>query len=78
MAYNAETMSFELPDTDMIYVSGLPADISVDDVRVCRVLCLSRCDEKCRDARPAVFWARAQLCTCLPRMALHPGGYFVL
>lgn len=32
MAYNADTMSFELPDTDMIYVSGLPTDITVNDV----------------------------------------------
>jgi RNA recognition motif-containing protein len=32
MAYNADTMSFELPDTDMIYVSGLPTDITVNEV----------------------------------------------
>lgn len=26
MAYNSNTMSFEVPDTDMVYVSGLPLD----------------------------------------------------
>lgn len=24
MAYNPDTMSFDVPDTDMVYVSGLP------------------------------------------------------
>jgi hypothetical protein len=32
MAYNATTMSFELPSTDTVYVSGLPAGISERDV----------------------------------------------
>eukprot|EP00208_Stichococcus_sp_RCC1054_P001442 CAMPEP_0206142158 /NCGR_PEP_ID=MMETSP1473-20131121/15841_1 /ASSEMBLY_ACC=CAM_ASM_001109 /TAXON_ID=1461547 /ORGANISM="Stichococcus sp, Strain RCC1054" /LENGTH=138 /DNA_ID=CAMNT_0053537043 /DNA_START=244 /DNA_END=657 /DNA_ORIENTATION=- len=32
MAYNAETLSFDLPDTDMIYVEGLPEGVSIDEV----------------------------------------------
>lgn len=32
MAYNADTMSFELPDTDTVYVSGLPTNITEKDV----------------------------------------------
>jgi RNA recognition motif-containing protein len=32
MAYNPETMSFELPNTDMIYISGLPSGISEEDL----------------------------------------------
>lgn len=32
MAYNPETLSFELPDTDMVYVTGLPKDVTIDEV----------------------------------------------
>ena len=32
MAYNADSMSFEMPDTDTIYVSGLPPGISEPEV----------------------------------------------
>ncbi len=32
MAYNADTMSFDLPDTDMIYVEGLPKTITIDSI----------------------------------------------
>lgn len=32
MAYNANTMSFDLPDTDTVYVSGLPPGVSERDV----------------------------------------------
>ena len=32
MAYNAETMSFDVPDTDMVYVSGLPQNITEDEI----------------------------------------------
>lgn len=32
MAYNADTMSFDLPDTDTVYVSGLPTNITERDV----------------------------------------------
>lgn len=32
MAYNAATMSFDLPDTDTVYVSGLPSSITERDV----------------------------------------------
>ena len=32
MAYNAETLSFEMPDTDTIYVAGLPSGVSEAEV----------------------------------------------
>lgn len=32
MAYNADTMSFDLPDTDTVYVTGLPTTVSEKDV----------------------------------------------
>ena len=32
MTYNADTMSFEVPDTDMVYVSGLPTDVTISEV----------------------------------------------
>ncbi|KAL3147279.1 hypothetical protein ABBQ32_002769 [Trebouxia sp. C0010 RCD-2024] len=32
MAYNADTMSFEEPDTDCIYISGLPQHVTEDDL----------------------------------------------
>ena len=32
MAYNPDTMSFEMPDTDTVYVSGLPTNITEADV----------------------------------------------
>ena len=32
MAYNPDTMSFDVPDTDMVYISGLPPGITEDDV----------------------------------------------
>lgn len=32
MAYNPDTMSFDVPDTDMVYVSGLPAGITEEEV----------------------------------------------
>jgi RNA-binding protein FUS len=32
MAYNPDTMSFDVPDTDTVYVSGLPTDISEKDI----------------------------------------------
>ena len=32
MAYNADNMSFEVPDTDTIYVSGLPTDSTEDEI----------------------------------------------
>ena len=32
MAYNAETNSFDVPDTDTVYVSGLPAGVSEAEI----------------------------------------------
>jgi RNA-binding protein FUS len=32
MAYNPDTMSFEVPHTDTVYVTGLPPNITEDDV----------------------------------------------
>jgi RNA recognition motif-containing protein len=32
MAYNPNTMSFDLPDTDTVYVSGLPKSITEADL----------------------------------------------
>ncbi|KXZ53901.1 hypothetical protein GPECTOR_6g819 [Gonium pectorale] len=32
MAYNPDTMSFDVPDTDTIYVSGLPPNITEQDI----------------------------------------------
>jgi hypothetical protein len=32
MAYNPETLSFDLPDTDQIYVSGLPDGVTERDL----------------------------------------------
>lgn len=32
MAYNPETLSFELPDTDMVYVTGLPTNVTIEEV----------------------------------------------
>lgn len=32
MAYNADTMSFDLPSTDTVYVSGLPTNITERDI----------------------------------------------
>ena len=32
MAYNADTMQFDVPDTDTIYVSGLPAGVSEPEI----------------------------------------------
>ena len=31
-AYNTDTMSFDLPDTDMVYVTGLPTNVTIDEV----------------------------------------------
>ena len=32
MAYNADTMSFEEPDTDCVYISGLPQHVTEEDL----------------------------------------------
>jgi RNA-binding protein FUS len=32
MAYNPDTMSFDVPNTDTVYVTGLPPNITEDDV----------------------------------------------
>lgn len=32
MAYNPDTMSFEEPNTDMVYVSGLPSSTTEEDI----------------------------------------------
>ena len=32
MAYNPDTMSFEEPSTDMVYVSGLPSNTTEEDI----------------------------------------------
>lgn len=32
MAYNPDTMSFDLPDTDTVYVSGLPDGVSEKEI----------------------------------------------
>jgi hypothetical protein len=32
MAYNKDTMSFDVPDTDMVYVEGLPLDITEAEI----------------------------------------------
>eukprot|EP00199_Chlamydomonas_sp_CCMP681_P005079 CAMPEP_0119106298 /NCGR_PEP_ID=MMETSP1180-20130426/4031_1 /TAXON_ID=3052 ORGANISM="Chlamydomonas cf sp, Strain CCMP681" /NCGR_SAMPLE_ID=MMETSP1180 /ASSEMBLY_ACC=CAM_ASM_000741 /LENGTH=116 /DNA_ID=CAMNT_0007091605 /DNA_START=71 /DNA_END=417 /DNA_ORIENTATION=+ len=32
MAYNPNTMSFDLPSTDMVYVSGLPAGVTEKEI----------------------------------------------
>ena len=32
MAYNPDTMSFEEPNTDMVYVSGIPQDTTEEDI----------------------------------------------
>ena len=32
MAYNPDTMSFEEPNTDMVYVSGLPSNTTEEDI----------------------------------------------
>lgn len=32
MSYNAETLSFEVPDTDTVYVSGLPTNVTEADI----------------------------------------------
>lgn len=32
MAYNADTMSFDVPDTDCVYISGLPDGITEADL----------------------------------------------
>jgi RNA-binding protein FUS len=32
MTYNPNTMSFDLPDTDTVYVSGMPAGVSEGDI----------------------------------------------
>lgn len=35
MAYNPETMSFDIPDTDTVYVSGLPPNTTEQGVAAC-------------------------------------------
>ena len=32
MAYNADTMSFDVPDTDCVYISGLPDSVTEADL----------------------------------------------
>ncbi|KAL6754133.1 hypothetical protein V8C86DRAFT_2709850 [Haematococcus lacustris] len=32
MAYNPDTMSFDLPSTDMVYVAGLPQNVTESDI----------------------------------------------
>ena len=32
MAYNPETLSFTVPETDMIYVAGLPTGITEEEI----------------------------------------------
>ena len=32
MAYNADAMAFEVPDTDTVYVSGLPLDATEESI----------------------------------------------
>ena len=32
MSYNPDTLSFEEPETDMVYVSGFPAGVTEEDV----------------------------------------------
>ncbi len=32
MAYNPDTMSFDVPDTDMVYVSGLSPNTTEEDI----------------------------------------------
>ena len=32
MAYNPETLSYEIPETDMVYIQNLPKNITEDDL----------------------------------------------